>query len=53
MGSISVSNDFSSFCSNLRLSNTVVSNIKTRYQTITKRINHMDEVLASIRVMWI
>ncbi len=39
MGSISVSNDFSSFCSNLRLSDTVVSNIKTRYRTITKRIN--------------
>lgn len=39
MGSISVSNDFSSFCSNLRLSDTVVSNIKIRYRTITKRIN--------------
>ena len=39
MGSISVSNDFSSFCSNLRLSDTVVSNIKMRYRTITKRIN--------------
>jgi len=39
MGSISVSNDFSSFCSNLRLSDTVVSNIRTRYRAITKRIN--------------
>lgn len=39
MGSISASNDFSSFCSNLRLSDTVVSNIKMRYRTITKRIN--------------
>lgn len=39
MGSISVSNDFSRFCSNLRLSDTVVSNIKTRYHAITKRIN--------------
>lgn len=39
MESISVSNDFSSFCSNLRLSDTVVSNIRTRYHAITKRIN--------------
>lgn len=39
MGSISVSNGFSRFCSNLRLSDTAVSNIKTRYRTITKRIN--------------
>lgn len=39
MSSISVSNDFSRFCSNLRLSDAVVSNIKTRYHAITKRIN--------------
>ena len=39
MGSISVSNDFSTFCNNLRLNNTVVSNIQTRYHAITKRIN--------------
>ena len=39
MSSISVSNDFSTFCNNLRLSDTTVSNIRTRYHTITKRIN--------------
>lgn len=39
MGSISVSNDFSTFCNNLRLRDTVVSNIRTRYHTITKRVN--------------
>lgn len=39
MGSISVSKDFSCFCSNLRLSDSVVSAIKTRYHAITKRIN--------------
>lgn len=39
MGSISVSNDFSNFCSNLRLSDTAVCNIRTRYHAITKRIN--------------
>ena len=39
MGSISVSNDFSTFCNNLRLNNTAVSNIQTRYHAITKRIN--------------
>lgn len=38
MGSISVNNDFSTFCNNLRLNNTAVSNIQTRYHTITKRI---------------
>lgn len=39
MGSISVSNDFTSFCNNLRLSDSVVENIRTRYHAITKRIN--------------
>lgn len=39
MGKISISNDFSTFCNNLRLSNTTVSKIQTRYHAITKRIN--------------
>ena len=39
MGSISVSNDFSTFCTNLRLQESTVTNIKNRYHAITKRIN--------------
>ena len=39
MGSISVSNDFSTFCTNLRLQESTVTNIKNRYRAITKRIN--------------
>lgn len=39
MSSISVSSDFERFCQNLRMSNTVVNNIRTRYHSITKRIN--------------
>ena len=39
MGSISVSNDFSSFCNNLRLNDNTVSSIRARYHLITKRIN--------------
>lgn len=39
MGKISVSTDFNSFCNNLKLSNSTVSNIRTRYHSITKRIN--------------
>lgn len=39
MGKISVSSDFQQFCKNLRMSDTIVSNIQSRYRTITKRIN--------------
>lgn len=39
MGAISVSSDFELFCKNLRMSDTVVSNIRNRYHSITKRIN--------------
>jgi len=39
MGKISVSNDFQQFCKNLRMSDSVVSNIQSRYRAITKRIN--------------
>ena len=39
MGSISVSSDFQQFCNNLRMSDLVVSNVRTRYRAITKRIN--------------
>ena len=39
MGNISVSKDFNAFCSNLKLSNTTISNIRTRYHAITKRID--------------
>ena len=39
MGSISVSNDFSSFSNNLRLGDSVVQTIQERYHRITKRIN--------------
>jgi hypothetical protein len=36
---MSVSTWFSTFCQNLRISSTTVSNIQTRYKAITKRIN--------------
>lgn len=39
MGNISVSSDFQLFCNNLRMSNWVVTNVRTRYRAITKRIN--------------
>lgn len=39
MGDISVSSDFESFCRNLRMSDTTVSNVRNRYHAITKRIN--------------
>lgn len=39
MGSISVSSDFQQFCSNLRMSDWIVSNVQDRYHAITKRIN--------------
>ena len=39
MGSISVSDDFSIFCKNVRLGSIDTSNIQTRYHAITKRIN--------------
>ena len=39
MGNISVSDDFKSFCNELRMSEDTVSNIQTRYHAITKRIN--------------
>ena len=39
MSDISVSTDFESFCRNLRMSDAVVSNVRSRYHAITKRIN--------------
>lgn len=39
MGAISVSSDFSKFCTNLRMSDSTVNNISLRYHAITKRIN--------------
>src|SRR5690606_2375585 len=36
---MSVSNWFETFCDNLRMSSTTVSNIQSRYISITKRIN--------------
>lgn len=39
MGSINVSSDFSTFCSNLKMSEYTVSNIRNRYHAVTKRIN--------------
>lgn len=36
---MSVSDYFSEFCKNLKMSDTVVSNIQSRYKQITKRIN--------------
>lgn len=34
-----VSENFSSFCSNLRMSETMVSNVQNRYKQITRRVN--------------
>ncbi len=39
MATISVSSDFETFCSNLRMQASTVEAIRTRYQNITKRIN--------------
>jgi len=39
MSTISVSDDFDKLCKNLRMSETMVSRIQTRYHAITKRIN--------------
>ena len=39
MSEISVSEDFSRFCKNLRMSEHTVSNVRNRYHMITKRIN--------------
>lgn len=39
MGDISVSSDFEQFCKNLRMSDTAVTNVRSRYHSITKRIN--------------
>jgi len=36
---MSISDKFSAFCSNLRMSDSMVSNIRTRYHSITKRLN--------------
>ena len=36
---MSISDKFSAFCSNLRMSNNTVSNVRTRYHSITKRLN--------------
>ena len=36
---MSISDKFSSFCSNLRMSDTTVSNVRLRYHNITKRLN--------------
>jgi hypothetical protein len=34
-----MSDNFSPFCSNLRMTDTVVSNVRYRYKKITKRLN--------------
>ena len=36
---MSISNKFNTFCSNIRMNNTIVSNIRMRYHEITKRLN--------------
>ncbi len=36
---MSISDKFSSFCSNLRMSDNIVSNVRMRYHSITKRLN--------------
>jgi hypothetical protein len=36
---MSISDKFSGFCSNLRMSDTTVSNVRLRYHNITKRLN--------------
>lgn len=40
MGKISVSNDFEKLCRNLRMSDSVVANVQSRYRMITRRINY-------------
>lgn len=39
MSDISVSSDFERFCRNLRMSDSVVSNVQSRYHAITRRVN--------------
>lgn len=39
MSDISVSQDFSTLCKNLRMSDYIVKDVQTRYHAITKRIN--------------
>jgi len=39
MGRISVNDDFKTLCKNIKMSETVVRNIQSRYHAITKRIN--------------
>lgn len=39
MGNISVYDDFEQFCKNIRMNDSVVSNVQSRYHAITKRIN--------------
>lgn len=39
MGSISVSTDFTALCNNQKLFDNTISNVRTRYHSITKRIN--------------
>ena len=39
MSSISVSQDFSKFCKNLRMREDIIKDVQTRYHAITKRIN--------------
>lgn len=39
MSDISVSQDFTKFCKNLRMSDSIIKDVQTRYHVITKRIN--------------
>lgn len=39
MSDISVSTDFQVFCNNLKISDSIISNVQSRYHMITKRIN--------------
>lgn len=39
MSDISVSQDFTTLCKNLRMSDYIVKDVQTRYHAITKRIN--------------
>lgn len=39
MSDISVSQDFTMLCKNLRMRDYIVKDVQTRYHTITKRIN--------------
>ena len=36
---MSISNKFNTFCSNIRMNDNIVSNIRMRYHEITKRLN--------------